>query len=99
MFEVLTPAQGESYLVSVLNWEIKGANTNNVNWWISNQPLASSSSSTRVRISYMSGTGPDLGSELPPNLYVSYPNNLQVQIVVTNTSDTNVVSYVVNQIT
>ena len=70
-YEVFTASRGEVWAIQVLNWETKNASA--ISWYVND-------GTNRCRISYMSTTGPDLGDEMPPNLYITYPMKLEVYL-------------------
>ena len=84
--EVLTPQKGEVYVISTLNWESKNASS--MSWFL--RP-ADGSGSDRVHIAHMTSVTGDLGTELPPTLYVAYPNVLDAYV--DTASGTNIYTY------
>ena len=70
-YDVFSPLSGEVWAIQVLNWESKNASA--ISWYVND-------GTNRTRISYMSATGADLGDEMPPNLYITYPMKLEVYL-------------------
>jgi len=78
-YDVFIPQAGECMMVCTLNWETKNAGS--ISWYVND-------GTNRARISYMSSTAPDLGAELPPNLYIAQPCKLEVYVESSSGSNT-----------
>ena len=70
-YDVFIPTDGECWMICTLNWETKNADS--ISFYIND-------GTNQARIAYFGATAPDLGAEMPPNLYVTSPCKLEVQL-------------------
>ena len=78
-YDVFTASEGECWMVCTLNWETK--NGDSISFYLND-------GTNRARIAYFGATAPDLGAEMPPNLYVTTPCKVEVLLAGSTGSNT-----------